>query len=88
MRHNPASSLANNLRHVDESVLLQEQRLQTVLEAGAAEAVRPAHGVDVGLLVEVVAVLADVVQGGVDGGVIPAPTLVRHPAIPLTADEV
>ena len=39
---------------------------------------------DVGLLVEVVAVLADVVQGGVDGGIIPAPTLVRHPAIPLT----
>lgn len=59
-----------------------------MLETGAAEAVRPAHGVDVGLLVEVVAVLAYVVQGGVDSRVIPTPALVRHPSIPLTANEV
>ena len=48
---------------------------------------RPAHGVYVWLLVEVVAVLADVVQRGVDGGVIPPPALVRHPAVPLTTDN-
>lgn len=59
-----------------------------MLKTGAAEAVSPAHGVDVRLLVEVVAVLADVVQGGVDGRVIPAPALVRHPSVPLAADEV
>jgi len=59
-----------------------------MLETGATEAIRPAHGVNVGLLVEVVTVLADVIQGGVDGWVIPTPALVRHPSIPLTADEV
>ena len=48
----------------------------------------PAHGVDVRLLVEVVAVLADVVQGGVDGRVIPAPALVRHPSVPLAASHM
>lgn len=47
----------------------------------------PAHGVDVWLLVEVVAVLADVVQGGVDGRVIPAPALIRHPSIPLATSH-
>ena len=39
---------------------------------------------DVRLLVQVVAVLADVVQGGEDGGVVAAPALVGHPSIPLT----
>ena len=48
----------------------------------------PAHVVDVRVLVEVVAVLADVVQGGVDGWVIPPPTLVRHPSIPLTTSHM
>ena len=48
----------------------------------------PAHGVNVGLLVQVVAVLADVVQGGVDGWVIPPSTLVRHPPIPLTTSHM
>ena len=39
---------------------------------------------NVRLFVEVVAVLTDVVQGGEDGGVVPAPALVRHPSIPFT----
>ena len=47
----------------------------------------PAHVMDVWIFVEVVAVLADVVQRGVDGGVIPPPALVRHPAVPLTTDN-
>ena len=38
---------------------------------------------DVWLLVQVVAVLTDVVQSGEDGGVVPAPALVRHSSIPL-----
>lgn len=48
----------------------------------------PAHGVNVRLLVEVVAVLADVVQGGVDGRIIPASALVRHPTVPLAASHM
>ena len=38
---------------------------------------------DVRHLVEVVAVLTDVVQLGVDGGVVFTPTLFRHAPIPL-----
>jgi len=53
------------------------------LEIAGAEAVCPAELVDVRHLVEVVAVLADVVQLGVDGGVVFTPTLFRHPTIPL-----
>ena len=49
--------------------------------------VLPAELMDVCLFVEVVAVLADVVQGGVDGRVIPAPALIRHPSIPLATSH-
>ena len=45
---------------------------------------RPAHGVDVWLLVEVVAVLTDVVQGGEYGRVVSPSALIRHAAITLT----
>jgi len=40
---------------------------------------------DVGLLEEVVAVLADVVELGVDAGVVATAALARHPAISLPA---
>ena len=39
--HQPPSPLADDLSHVDEPVLLQQQRLETMLETGAAEAIRP-----------------------------------------------
>ena len=44
----------------------------------------PAHVVDVRVLVEVVAVLADVVQLGVEGSVVFTPTCAP---VPLTASE-
>ena len=44
----------------------------------------PAHVVDVRVLVEVVAVLADVVQLGVEGGVVFTPT---RAAVSLTGHE-
>lgn len=51
------------------------------MEIARAKAVNPAQLVDVCLLVEVVAVLADVVKLGVDGGVIFTPAFFRHATI-------
>merc|ERR1712013_335246 len=66
----PQLSLPNNLCHVDEPPFFQQKGLKTGLEIAGAEAISPAQLVDVSLLVEVIAILADVVQLGVDRGVI------------------
>jgi len=51
------------------------------LEITGAKAVHPAQLMDISFLVEVVAVLTDVVQLGVDGRVIFTPAFFRHPTI-------
>ena len=41
----------------------------------------------VGLLVEIIAVLADVLELGENGGVVAAPAVLRQPAVPLTIPQ-
>mgnify|MGYP001406757867 CR=1 FL=1 len=41
----------------------------------------------VGLLVEIIAVLADVLELGEYGGVVAAPAVLRQPAVPLTTPQ-
>jgi len=81
------SLLADDLHHVEETVLLQQESLKTFLEVTCTKAVRPAELVDIRLFVEVVTILTDVVQLSVDGGVIFAPALIRHAAVPLEVES-
>jgi len=61
----------------------QEKGLQTSLKIAGAETISSAEHVDIGLLVEVVAVLTDVVQLCEDGGVVFPTTFIRHASIPF-----
>jgi len=77
----------DDLDHVEEAVLLKEQGLEASLEVTCTKAVCPAKLVDIRLFVEVIAVLADVVQLSVNGRVIFPPALVRNPSIPLEIES-
>jgi len=77
----PGLSFAYNLCHINKASFLQKKGLQTPLEIAGTKAIAPTKLVDIRLLVEVVAVLADVVQLGVDGSVVFTTALVGHAAV-------